>query len=55
MEILRIISIGILTMIDFAAILTYIIAGSEKAEEIQQVALVMLIIFIIPTMYIIMN
>lgn len=55
MEIIRILSLSLLMIVNLCLILCYMISIKETDKEGRSVILILLIIFVIPTIYIILN
>lgn len=55
MEIIRILSLAFLVLIDLCMIFCYIVANNDGNKESRNIVLVLLTIFILPTIYIALN
>ncbi len=55
MEIIRILSISLLMIVNLCLISCYLISTKESDKEGRSIILVLLTIFVIPTIYIILN
>ena len=55
MEIIRILSLSLLMIVNLCLILCYIVSTKENDKEGRSVILILLTIFMIPTIYIILN
>lgn len=55
MEIIRILSLAFLVLIDLCMIFCYIVANNDNDKDGRNIVLVLLTMFMLPTIYIVLN